>query len=147
MDNFIEMTFDEADEKFRFMVNNYDEYATFNGLMFETYGDEVEYVKSILSSSPDRVWTFGDGDDGGGYIWNGWSFINRIGYFISEVPCPADTTIQILVSDPCYFCEECDTEWDDPDNLIRDAFQEWDLDKCPNCATIEELELTEWKAQ
>ena len=142
MSNFIEMTFDEADEKFRFMVNNYDEYASFNGLMFETYGDEVEYVKSILSSSPDRVWTFGDGDDGGGYIWNGWSFINRIGYFISEVPCPADTTIQILVSDPCYFCENCDTEMDDPNNTIRDAFQDQDLDKCPNCATIEEMELT-----
>jgi hypothetical protein len=136
------MTFEEADEKFRFMVNNYDEYASFNGLMFETYGDEVEYVKSILSSSPDRVWTFGDGDDGGGYIWNGWSFINRIGYFISEVPCPADTTIQILVSDPCYFCENCDTEMDDPNNTIRDAFQDQDLDKCPNCATIEEMELT-----
>ena len=141
MSNFIEMTFDEADEKFRFMVNNYDEYASFDGLMFETYGDEVEYVKSILSSSPDRVWTFGDGDDGGGYIWNGWSFINRIGYFISEVPCPPDTTIQILVSDPCYFCENCDTEMDDPNNTIRDAFQDQDLDKCPNCATIEELEL------
>jgi hypothetical protein len=142
MSNFIEMTFEEADEKFHFMVNNYDEYASFNGLMFETYGDEVEYVKSILSSSPDRVWTFGDGDDGGGYIWNGWSFINRIGYFISEVPCPADTTIQILVSDPCYFCENCDTEMDDPNNTIRDAFQDQDLDKCPNCATIEEMELT-----
>jgi hypothetical protein len=28
---------------------------------------------------------------------------------------------------------------DDPDNLIRDAFDEIDLEKCPNCATIEEM--------
>ena len=139
MSNFIEMTFEEADEKFYFMVNNYDEYASFDGLMFETYGDEVDYVKSI---SPDRIWTYGDGDDGGGYIWNGWHIVNRLGYFISEVPCPADTTIQIQVSVPCYFCETCDTEMDDPDNTIRDAFQDQDLDKCPNCATIEEMELT-----
>ena len=136
MDNFIEMTFEEADEKFHFMVNNYDEYASFNGLMFETYGDEVDYVKSI---SPDRIWTYGDGDDGGGYIWNGWHFVNRIGYFISEEPWPADTVIQIQVSVPCYFCENCGEEMDDPDNLIRDAFQDEDLEKCPHCVRLDEM--------
>ena len=36
----------------------------------------------------------------------------------------------------------------DPDNLIRDAFEEHDLEKCPQCATIEEMTLvgleTKW---
>ena len=136
MSNFIEMTFEEADEKFHFMVNNYDEYASFDGLMFETYGDEVDYVKSI---SPDRIWTYGDGDDGGGYIWNGWHIVNRLGYFISEEPWPADTVIQIQVSVPCYFCENCNEEMDDPDNLIRDAFQDEDLEKCPHCVRLDEM--------
>ena len=136
MSNFIEMTFEEADEKFHFMVNNYDEYASFNGLMFETYGDEVDYVKSI---SPYRIWTYGDGDDGGGYIWNGWHIVNRLGYFISEEPWPADTVIQIQVSVPCYFCENCGEEMDDPDNLIRDAFQDEDLEKCPHCVRLDEM--------
>jgi phage FluMu protein Com len=28
---------------------------------------------------------------------------------------------------------------EDPDNLIRDAFDEADLQKCPHCATLEEI--------
>jgi hypothetical protein len=136
---FIEMTEDEWIATYKPILNHIDTNASFNGTMFETYGEEVAFVKSQLD---EYIWTFGDGDDGGGYVWNGWSFINRIGYFITEIPCPPDVTIQILVSDPCYFCENCDTEMDDPNNTIRDAFQDQDLDKCPNCATIEEMELT-----
>jgi len=75
------------------------------------------------------------------YIWSGWGFVNRIGYFVTEVPCPPDTTIQVQVGIPWYYCEACDSELEDPDNLIRDAFQEQDLEKCPNCATLEEMTL------
>jgi hypothetical protein len=84
---------------------------------------------------------YGDGDDGGSYVWNGWHFINRIGYFITEVPCPPDTTIQVRVSHNWFYCENCSAEFEDPDNLIRDAFDEHDLEKCTQCATIEELTL------
>ena len=104
--------------------------------MFETYGDEVEFVKS---QSPDKIWMYGDGDDGASYLWNGWGFVNRIGYFITEVPCPPDTTIQVLVSHNWYYCENCGAEMEDPDNLIRDAFDEADLLKCPLCATLDEI--------
>jgi hypothetical protein len=79
------------------------------------------------------------GDDGAGYLWNGWGFVNRIGYFITEVPCPPDTTIQVLVSHNWYYCENCGAEMEDPDNLIRDAFDEADLLKCPLCATLDEI--------
>jgi hypothetical protein len=102
--NFIELTFEEADEQFKFMVNNYDENASFDGLMFETYGDEVEYVKS---KPHDRIWMYGEGDDGGLYIWSGWGFVNRIGYFISEKPVPDNTTIQIMVAEPDLTCDFC----------------------------------------
>jgi hypothetical protein len=104
MNNFIEMTFEEADEQFKFMVNNYDENASFDGLMFETYGDEVEYVKT---KQHDRIWMYGQGDDGGLYIWSGWGFVNRIGYFISENPVPDNTTIQIMVGEPDLTCDFC----------------------------------------
>ena len=138
MDKFIEMSEDEWFNTYRPILNHIDTKASFDGHMFETYDEEVAFVKE---QPEENIWTYGDGDDGGGYVWNGWSFINRIGYFITEVPCPPDTTIQILISVPWYFCENCNAELEDPDNTIRDAFQEEDLEKCPECATIEEMTI------
>jgi hypothetical protein len=39
---------------------------------------------------------YGQGDDGGTYVWNGWGFVNRLGSFITEVPCPPDTDIEVF---------------------------------------------------
>ena len=138
MNNFIELTFDEWCDIYKPINNHIDTNASFDGAMFETYGDEVEFVKS---QSPENIWMYGDGDDGASYLWSGWGFVNRIGYFITEVPCPPDTTIQVLVSFNWHYCENCGTETEDPDNLIRDAFYEHDLEKCPECATIDEMTL------
>jgi hypothetical protein len=137
-DTFIEETFEFWLEEFKPITNHIDDNASFDGAMFETYGDEVEFVKK---QDPRCIWTYGDGDDGGSYIWNGWHFVNRIGYFITEVPCPDNTTIQVQVSFPWYFCENCHAELEDPNNTIRDSFQDHDLEKCPECATIEEMTL------
>ncbi len=142
MSKFIEMTEEEWFETYKPIPNHLDENASFNdgehGYMFETYGDEVEFVKA---QDENRIWMYGDGDDGGSYIWSGWGFVNRLGYFITEVPFPDNTTIQVQVSVPWYFCENCNSELEDPNNLIRDAFQDQDLQKCPECATIEEMTL------
>ena len=117
MDNFIEMSFEEWVEAYKPIYNHIDKNASFqddsdNGLMFETYGDEVEFVKS---QSPDKIWMYGDGDDGGSYIWNGWHIVNRIGYFVTEVPCPPNTTIQIQVGDSPEECEKCEVYIYDPE--------------------------------
>ena len=138
MDKFIEMDYDEWVETYKPVLNHIDTNASFDGMMFETYGDEVAFVKSTPEN---RIWMYGDGDDGGSYVWSGWGFVNRIGYFITEVPFPEDTTIQIIVSFNWFYCENCQAEFEDPDNTIRDAFQEQDLEKCPNCATLEEMTL------
>lgn len=144
MNNFIEMDFDEWCATYKPIVNHIDTNASFDngdgGIMFETYGDEVEFVKT---QDPNKIWMYGDGDDGGGYIWSGWGFVNRLGYFITEVPFPDNTTIQVQVSVPWYFCEGCHEEWEDPNNEIRDKFQDADLEKCPACATMEELHQLE----
>mgnify|MGYP000150018659 FL=1 len=50
-------------------------------------------------------------------------------------------TIQVRVSFNWFYCENCGAEFEDPDNLVRDAFDEADLQKCPQCATIEEMTL------
>jgi hypothetical protein len=137
-ERFIEMDLDEWAATYKPIKNHIDTNASFDGEMFETYGEELDFVKA---ADEDRIWMYGDGDDGGSYIWNGWHFVNRIGYFITSVPCPPDTTIQIRVSYNWFYCENCSAEFEDPDNIIRDAFDEADLLKCPECATIEEMTL------
>jgi hypothetical protein len=106
--NFIEMTEEEWFKTYKPIPNHIDKNASFNdgeqGYMFETYGKELNFVEK---ADPAHIWTYGDGDDDGTYIWNGWSYVNRIGYFITEVPCPPDTTIQILISSPDLTCELC----------------------------------------
>jgi len=142
--NFIEMTEEEWFATYKPIPNHIDKNASFSdgehGYMFETYGDEVEFVKK---ADPAHIWTYGDGDDGGSYIWNGWSFVNRIGYFITEVPCPADTEIQIKISSYWYYCEGCGAEIEDDGQLINEKF--YDFECCPKCATVEQLKEIEEK--
>lgn len=142
MSEFIELTFEEWVERYKPITNHIDTNASFGGLMFETYGDEVEFVKQAGNG---HIWMYGDGDDGGSYIWNGWGFVNRIGYFVTEIPFNPDDVIQIQVGIPWYFCENCHAELEDEDNLISDKFG--DLEKCPNCATLDELQQLEKETQ
>ena len=87
MPNLVQLTEDEWFEQFKPIPNHLDENASFNdgehGYMFETYGDEVEFVKSQDSN---RIWTYSDGDNGGTYISDGYHVVNRIGYFVTTVP-------------------------------------------------------------
>jgi hypothetical protein len=138
MDTFIEMDFDEWCATYKPIPNNIVEDSSFDGTMFETYGDEVAFVKK---ADPAYIWMYGDGDDGGSYIWNGWHIVNRIGYFITEVPCPADTTIQVKVSSYWFYCEGCSAEIEDDGQLINEKY--YDLGFCPECATVEQLKEIE----
>ena len=109
MNNFIELPFEEWLKTYKPITNHLDSNASFQnedgeGIMFETYGDEVEFVKS---QSPANIWMYGSGDDGGTYIWSGWGFVNRLGYFITEVPCPDNTDIQVMVAEPDLTCDFC----------------------------------------
>lgn len=139
-ERFIEMTEDEWWDTYKPIRNHLDENASFSngeyGCMFETYGEEVEFVKA---QDEDKIWMYGDGDDGGSYIWSGWGFVNRMGYFITEVPCPPDTTIQIKISSYWWVCEGCGFEVEDDVEQYRDMFSEFDDDFCPCCGTPEQL--------
>jgi hypothetical protein len=138
MDNFIEMDFDEWVDTYKPILNHIDTNASFDGTMFETYGEEVEFVKA---QDENRIWMYGDGDDGGTYLWSGWGFVNRIGYFITDVPFPENTTIQVKVSSYWFYCEGCGAEIEDDGQVINEKY--YDLGFCPECATVEQMKEVE----
>jgi hypothetical protein len=71
------------------------------GQMFETFGDEEQFVRNMAHASPGQVWTLLDNEDGGSpLIGDGFHYVNRLGYFITRTACPEDTTI--IVTDDAY---------------------------------------------
>ena len=82
------------------IINHFDDNASFDngygGIMFETYGAEEQFVREMAIANPLRVWTYVDGN-GGTFIVNGMQFVNRIGYFITELPAD-DACSEIEVS-------------------------------------------------
>ena len=136
--DFIEMDFDEWCDTYKPIKNHIDTNASFNGEMFETYGEEVAFVKE---QPEEYIWMYGDGDDGGSFIWNGWGFVNRIGYFITEVPCPPNLDIQVKVSSYWFYCEGCEAEFEDDGQVINEKY--YDLGFCPKCATVEQTKQLE----
>ena len=61
--------------------------APFGGTMFETYGEEHDYIRSVLDESEDDsfIWTLVDGDSLNAII-SGYHIVNRLGYFVTRFP-------------------------------------------------------------
>jgi hypothetical protein len=72
---------------------------------FETYGEELDYVRSVYDTDPRRVWTLIDGDDGNLYIVDGYHLVNRINYFVTEKPFEGQ-----FLEVPYYIYDEKETE-------------------------------------
>jgi hypothetical protein len=74
-------SFKELDIRFR--VIEFDETETGNPQTLETYGPELELVRSF---PPNQIWTVVDGDDGELYVCAGYHLVNRINYLITKNP-------------------------------------------------------------
>jgi hypothetical protein len=85
---------------------------------FETYGEEVEFVQKADNK---YIWTEIDGDEGT-YIVAGYSFVNRIHYYITENPWEDEYT---EVPTWCY--RDCDCRTEETD---------WEAD--PECTECDE---------
>ena len=95
----IEMSEDDFDKQYPLLKNHLNPDATWiygegPGCLFETYGEELEFVRQ---QAPATVWTLVDGDDGDQYLLSGFHFVNRIGYLVSTVPVPEDIDIQVHI--------------------------------------------------
>jgi hypothetical protein len=144
MNDLIELTQEEWFDKFKPIPNHIDDNASFsdgdNGYMFETYGEELDFVKSHQSN---RIWTYCDNDFGGTSIFQGMRIVNRIGYFVTIVPFDANKDYQIQISsEDIYECLNCNEVWEDEAAALHyDKFE--DLEKCAGCATMEEIKELE----
>jgi hypothetical protein len=69
---------------------------------FETYGEELNYVRSIVDTEPRRVWTLVDGEDGNLYIVDGYHLVNRLNYFITKKPLEGNGFLEV----PYYIFDE-----------------------------------------
>jgi hypothetical protein len=94
---FMELTEDEFSDRYPLVPNHINPSAGWDigeagGCLFETYGEEFEFVRR---QNPRNVWTLVDGDDGDMYVISGLHFVNRVGYLLSTIPVPEEATIQV----------------------------------------------------
>jgi hypothetical protein len=135
MSELIELTEDEWLLQFKPIQNHLDSNASWGGKIFETYGDEESFV---YDKDDTFVWTYMEDSEGGTFLTNGRAFINRLGYFVSDVPWNEGETFQVQISFPEYQCPNCG-DWYEKDEAIMHIEHFFDLDKCKSCATIEEI--------
>lgn len=97
----MKMEFAKWSDEFKPLTNHLDPDASVDdgngGIMFETYGAELDYVLSMAETKPLHVWTYMDAKD---YpiVCEGYHLVNRIGYFITEKPAEPDTHYTIYLS-------------------------------------------------
>jgi hypothetical protein len=100
----LRLTEEQFDEQFELIENHIDDNASFNGFMFETYGDEIDFVLEMAKEN--RVITIIESDceedinDSGEvnacmYYVSGYHFVNRIGYLITTEPITEEFEVKL----------------------------------------------------
>lgn len=121
------MTYDYWVDNFKPMPNHLVD----DTLHYETYGEEVEYVKL---QDNHHIWTEVDGDSGT-YIVAGYHFVNRISYYITNKPWTDEWT-----EIPTWSWRECDCV-----EASEDGEYDEDCEECNEgmidipCDTVEDL--------
>ncbi len=90
----IEMAEDDFYETYTQRENHLDDNASFNGAMYETYGEEVGYVRKNIKSP--RLWTIVECEEGL-YYMSGYHYVNRLGYFFTEQDVLAGVQINVQI--------------------------------------------------
>ena len=71
----------------KFVDNHLDDNASWDGAMFETYGDELQFV---LAQPNDRICTILEADSWNGspllLVTSGYHLVNRLGYLVAAAP-------------------------------------------------------------
>ena len=92
-------------------------------IMFETYGEELEFVKA---QDPKYVWTNIQGDMSD-LIVAGFAFVNRLHYYVTEVPWEHEDDYVLLSVDV-----ECECYSED-DDVMESRDGEYGNPDCEDC--------------
>lgn len=133
----MEISEDKFYEEYKPQINHLDDNASFDGCMYETYGEELDYVFQ-LSKKENRVWTIIEGDEGICYS-AGFHYVNRLGFLVTEKPWDSEDD---------YVEEEDlteDTSTDDAINTLHNALTAY-IEDCAGEGTDEAEEIEEaWR--
>lgn len=77
------LTFENFEEIYKPIFNPFTSYPDNGNYFFETYGEEVNYVKKQHNNF---IWTLVDCDDEEQYIIPGYHIVNRSFYLLTEIP-------------------------------------------------------------
>jgi len=90
--------YDDWVDQYQPIENPFDKDAGYEGCMFETYGEENEFVLDKLNRN--TVWTLITGDDEDSWVIPGYHIVNRMGYFITTKPWES-TDIEVNNNEMC----------------------------------------------
>ena len=95
MNKFVLLDDDDWFDRYKPMINHID---PDNDIQFNDWHmkEELNYLRLMYKER--RVWTCVDDDDGQPVTVNGMAFVNRIHYYVCEVPYDPDT--DYVVVDP-----------------------------------------------
>lgn len=91
------ITYEEWLEKYQPIKNHLVEDSSYDGMMFETYGDELKFVQERIDKN--LVWTLSDDGEGNLSIDNGYGYVNRMGYFVCKEPYAGSNFIHVNEGD------------------------------------------------
>ena len=121
------------------------ENGSWNGCMFETYGQDLAFVSEHPNS---KIWTIVDGDFDSINIIPGFHFVNREGYLITKEDCK-DETIDYVDFNDIHFEDWVTIELFEylKDNEVIDydaEFEDWmneRTDMLDRCAEFREEQI------
>jgi hypothetical protein len=112
---------DKWAEKFKPTLNHF--HSDNDEHMYETYGAEVEYV---IEQDSRHIWTWIQGDMSD-LIVAGYHYVNRLGYYITEVPWEDEYDYALLSVEV-----ECECYSEDED-VMDSRHGEFGDVNCPEC--------------
>jgi len=98
-----QLTEEQFDNQFELVPNTLDDNASFDGFMYETFGDELIIVQQMAKE--DRVITIIEGDEDvenefgeptlNMFYVSGMHLVNRIGYLITKEPIKEEFEVKL----------------------------------------------------